>query len=105
MEDRPVETKRDGLPPLPPHTPMIEARIVRALERIGDELAETRKVLEALPDRRDLIEAFVSAALVLDKEPHTPEALAEGVRRVSDAVWAAIHGAHAKPVPPEVSRG
>lgn len=68
-------------------------RLIASLEGIRSELAATREVLEAMPDRRDLIESFVAAALVLSPDPLKPEQLAVAVRKVSDAVWDAIHGA------------
>lgn len=66
-------------------------RGIAAIEKVGAELEATRKVLETLPDRRDLVESFVAAALVLSPDARTPEQLGLAVRKVSDAVWSAIH--------------
>lgn len=68
-------------------------RAIATLEGIRSELEATRKVLETLPDRRDLVESFVAAALVLSPDARTPEQLGIAVRKVSDAVWSAIHEA------------
>lgn len=101
MTDHETPPLRPEPPPPPP--PSTELRIALAIERLADELAATREVLQTLPDRRDLVESFVAAALVLSPNPHTPEELAVGVRRVSDAVWEAIHGA--QPSAPPVKGG
>lgn len=67
------------------------AMIAKALLELTAELARVRAVLEAMPDRRDLVESLVASALVLGPEARTPDELALATKRVSDAVWNTIH--------------